>query len=120
MKTLEDVIKATREVIAENPNNVNPMDEDGLCLYNGPDNRHCIAATVFIKLGYDISSADEGTDAGDVVKQLGLDINKPSADFLDRLQCEADDFATSPEQVQGWSALKFTDEGKIIYPEDGA
>jgi len=117
MKTLEDVIKATREVIAENPDKINPMSESGFCLYNGPDGTHCIAATLFIKFGYDISEAKEGSSASDVISQLGLDINKPSAIFLDGLQQRADDIATWLDPT-GWPTIEFNDEGKIIYPDE--
>ena len=117
MKTLEDVIKATREVIAENPDKINPMSESGTCLYNGPDGTHCIAATLFIKFGYDISEAKEGSSASDVICQLGLDINRPSAIFLDELQQRADDIAASPDPT-GWSTIEFNDEGEIIYPDE--
>ncbi len=73
--TEEEVKILFRKICTENPDRINPVEDDGdtkTCLYNGPNNTHCVAGTAFIALGCDPALFKENVGAAIVGAELGL------------------------------------------------
>lgn len=104
MITVEQTIDTARKVIAENPDTKNPINELGVCLYNGGNGTHCIAGTIFVNDGFDTSECLEGE--GVYEQPMILQYTEEAINFLDSLQALAD--TKIP-----WGEIEIDDDGLV-------
>lgn len=96
---LDEVADVLRTIGAEMADEVNPVDSEGGCVYNGPNGTHCIAGETFKRLGLDtaILSEWEGKSVGAVLNETlfpDTEFGGGVALLLGVAQSKADDFLT--------------------------
>lgn len=90
---------ALRAIAAEHPDNKNPVGDEGLCLYNGPDGTHCMIGQFLANEGVDVDEAYEGIGVHKVIADALPD--GASVSFNAALVCERWQFAADGHRSWG-------------------
>lgn len=94
--TLEDVIDVTREITLQQPDELNPVDEYGRCLYTDPaqPHKHCLGGMILLRLGCELpSELSTAVCTPDKFRFAGYEsVLTPGAalDFVRKVQSRAD------------------------------
>lgn len=94
--TLEDVLDVADEITLQQPDELNPRDEYGRCLYTDPEqpHRHCLGGMILLRLGCELpAELNSAACTPDKLRFRGYEsLSTPgeALDFIRKLQSRAD------------------------------
>lgn len=117
--TIDEVVTTLRGIAADKPDAVNPVNQNGACVYTATDGSHCVAGEAFVRLGIDCPVGDTFHAAdGELMFRLqqrgpgeldelgfwgAITWDAQALDLLGKAQTIADGFGKGDPRIVEWA-----------------